>query len=227
MNEALKTMELRHSVRKFADEPLTADEIRAIETMIADINRESGLHFQLMVNSRVSFLSVIGAATYGAFRNVRNYIALVARPVGDQLERLGYYGERLVLKMTEMGLGTCWVGGSLSKRFTPADVRPGERLNCIVMVGHIGVPGRPHRSKTIGEMCELNGRQMPDWFHRGMIGVQLAPSAMNQQRTVFELLDLNQVLVHKTTRPFGAVDAGIAKCHFEQLAGKENFVFVG
>jgi len=40
-------------------------------------------------------------------------------------EKLGYYGELIVLQATEMRLGTCWVGGTFDREscpFTLSDV---------------------------------------------------------------------------------------------------------
>ncbi len=48
---------------------------------------------------------------YGRFNGVVNYIGLI----GDNEERLGYYGEQLVEKCTELGLKTCWVGLNYNK----------------------------------------------------------------------------------------------------------------
>lgn len=225
----LTTMQQRHSVRRFSKEPLSAQEIGAIEALVSEANAESGLHIQFMANRKVSFASIIGLATYGNFANVNNYLALVCRPTPDARERLGFYGEKIVLALTEMGLGTCWVGGSLSRRFTKAERVGDETLNLVILVGHIGEPGKAHHSKGILDMCRLNGQPMPEWFHRGMVGVELAPSAMNHQDTVFELManGLNQVRVHPGKRAFNMVDAGIAKYHFLAMAGRENFSFIG
>lgn len=30
-------------------------------------------------------------------------------------EKVGYYGEQLILKVTELGLGSCWVGGTFDR----------------------------------------------------------------------------------------------------------------
>jgi len=53
----------------------------------------------------------------------------------------------------------------------------------------------------------------------------LAPTAVNQQKFVFTLTDNNIVEAAKTFSLMGytSVDLGIAKCHFEIAAGKENF----
>lgn len=54
----------------------------------------------------------------------------------------------------------------------------------------------------------------------------LAPTAINQQKFEFHILDNGYI--HAQTRMtllnnYAPIDLGIAKCHFEIGAGKENF----
>ncbi|MCI5581622.1 MAG: hypothetical protein MR802_07610 [Prevotella sp.] len=70
----------------------------------------------------------------------------------------------------------------------------------------------------------------PQWFLRGVEAALLAPTAVNQQKFRFEYVgpDGNGVHRVKAERTFSLVgytkmDLGIAKCHFEMGAGKDNF----
>lgn len=223
--DILEVMKKRHSVRKFTDQPLNEEDVQFIQKLIAEINDEANLHIQLMANEKVSFASFLGMITYGHFSNVNNYLAMVSNGDDDSLEKIGYYGEKIVLELTKRGLGTCWVAGSLSKKKTKYEKNEGEKLHLIIMVGNISKEGVPHKSKTIEELSILNGKEMPEWFHRGMEAVLLAPSAMNQQKVKFELLDHNKVRVHADKGIEIQVDKGIAKYHFEIAAGKDHFSF--
>ena len=66
---------------------------------------------------------------------------------------------------------------------------------------------------------------LPDWFRRGMEAALLAPTAVNQQKFEFELVDDHTVTARTrfTLIGYGQMDLGIAKYHFEVGAGKENF----
>lgn len=52
---------------------------------------------------------------YGKFRNVSNYIVMAGKKADNLDERVGYYGEHLVLMAQTLDLNTCWVGLSYSK----------------------------------------------------------------------------------------------------------------
>lgn len=54
-------------------------------------------------------------AKYGKFRNVSNYIVMAGKKADNLDERVGYYGEHLVLMAQTLDLNTCWVGLSYSK----------------------------------------------------------------------------------------------------------------
>ena len=69
----------------------------------------------------------------------------------------------------------------------------------------------------------------PKWFTRGVELALLAPTAMNQQKFRFELLDgdadAGKPRVKATTGlgSYAAIDLGITKLHFELGAGPGAF----
>ena len=56
-----------------------------------------GVHIQLIANEPKAFTSLM--AKYGKFRNVSNYIAVVAPKGKPGSVTAGYWGERLVLEL--------------------------------------------------------------------------------------------------------------------------------
>jgi hypothetical protein len=65
---------------------------------------------------------------------------------------------------------------------------------------------------------------MPDWFRRGVEAAQLAPTAMNQQKFLFEL-NGGKVKAIPMTGFYVKVDLGIAKYHFEVGAGEGDWTW--
>ena len=68
--------------------------------------------------------------------------------------------------------------------------------------------------------------QSSNWLFL-MIGALLAPTAVNQQKFEFELVDDHTVRASArfTLIGYGKIDLGIVKYHFEVGAGKENFAW--
>lgn len=224
LEEAIRA---RHSVRQYLDKPIEAEKIEQLQEFINECNREGGFHIQLVTEEPKAFAG--GMAKYGKFRGVRNYIAMIGKK-GDDVN-LGYYGEKVVLLAQRLGLNTCWVALTFRKQPDQYEVRPDEKLVCVVSLGYGENQGVQHpQKKTIADVAEdkraTGGFALPDWFTKGIEAALLAPTAINQQKFTFALLDGN--IVEARTRftmlnGYAPIDLGIAKCHFEIGAGIENF----
>ncbi len=212
-------IEARKSVRAYTDRKIEGEAEEKLRTEIAASNLESGLAMQLCLNEPRAFSGFM--ARYGRFRNVSNYIALVGKTGADLEEKCGYYGEKIVLRATQLGLSTCWVGGTYKKNQATARVEPGEKLALVIAIGYAAVAGVPRKTKPVEALSRVEG-EMPEWFLRGMQAVQLAPTAINQQKFLFELRD-NAVRAVALPGFYARVDLGIAKCHFEVGAGAGNW----
>ena len=219
----------RHAVRKYQDRPIEAEKVKKIQDLIDECNRESGLHIQMVTDEPLAFST--GVFKYGQFSGVRNYLVLVGpkRGVGVK-EKIGYYGQKIVLLMQTLGLNTCWVALTFKNIKDAYELREGEELKLVVACGYGADSGTPHpQKKTMEELCRdertPEGQPLPEWFLRGMEAAMLAPTALNQQKFLITLLDNNKVHAKAKFDIFGnvAYDLGIVKCNFEIAAGKDNF----
>ena len=213
INEAIRT---RHSVRSYNERGIEEDKVDELRRAIDECNRASGLNIQLMTDEPRAFDCFM--AHYGKFSGVRNYIAMVGRRGED--ERIGYYGEKLVVLAQTMGLNTCWVALTFSKRKTGCRIGPGEKILCVIAIGYGSTQGVEHRGKPMAELCKVNG-DMPDWFENGMEAAMLAPTAVNQQKFLFTL-NGDEVTAKATGGVYSRIDLGIVKYHFEVGSGREG-----
>ena len=217
--DLMEAMARRHAVRAYLDRPLAGAELEALEAAVARVNRESGLHIQLVKNEPQAFDSTL--AHYGKFSGVANYLALVG-PKGPELEeRCGYYGEHIVLEAQRLGLNTCWVALTYKKVPSAFTVSPGEKLVMVIAVGYGATQGAAHRSKEESTVSVAEGGAAPEWFRRGVQAALLAPTAMNQQKFRFTLQD-GRVTAKAGFGTYTKVDLGIAKYHFELGAAPET-----
>ena len=124
-----EAIEARHSVRAYKNQPLAEDVVKVLEEQITVLNREGKLHMQLILNEPKAFQGTM--AKYGKFRNANNYIVMAGKKAArkreesrtcfdspereqartkfkadDLDERVGYYGEHLVLLAQTLGLNT-------------------------------------------------------------------------------------------------------------------------
>ncbi|MBQ6314088.1 MAG: nitroreductase [Mogibacterium sp.] len=217
--DLMQAMSERHSVRDFKDEPISEEHVSELSEFIEQLNNKSGLHMQLILNEPKAFnsLGVRLITYYGNFRNVNNYIALIGRKSDTIEERCGYYGEQVVLKAQQMGLRTCWVGGTYRKVPSVCEIGKGEKIVAVIAIGYGNEDGHPHKSKAFNEVV-LGDADYPIWFRKGVNAALLAPTAMDQQRFMFELKG-NKVKLRAFPGPFSKLDLGIVKYHFEAASG--------
>ena len=215
----------RHSVRKYIDKEIPADIVTALQDKIAEYNKVGNLNIQLVLNETRAFT---GMLSYGSFSGVRNYFVMIGKKGADLDERVGYYGEQLVLLAQTLGLNTCWVGLSYRKVPEAYNVGKDEKLACMIALGYGETQGVSHKIKTIEQVSNASVLT-PVWFKRGVEAALLAPTAVNQQKFSFEYVGMsnNRHLV-RAKKGFSMIgytqmDLGIAKYHFEIGAGKNNF----
>lgn len=224
----LEAIKQRHSVRRYVHKPLSADITETLQKKIEECNAEGGLHIQLVTNETKAFTGIF---SYGKFSGVENYLVMVGKKADDLDERVGYYGEQLVLFAQTLGLNTCWAGLSYRKVSEAYMVGDDEKLTCMIALGYGATQGHKRKSRTAEQVSNVNS-ESPEWFRNGVEAALLAPTAINQQKFSFTLLPNEKCTEVKpkvlANRGFSMVgytkmDIGIARLHFEIGAGKENF----
>ncbi|EJW99529.1 nitroreductase family protein, partial [gut metagenome] len=148
MMTLLEAIQARHSVRHYLSRPLSSEIVETLQKEIARCNREGHLHIQLVLNERKGFS---GLFAYGAFSGVENYLVMAGEKADDLDERIGYYGERLVLLARQLGLGTCWAGLSYRKVKGTYRLESGEKIGCMIALGYPDDPGRKLKRKSVEE----------------------------------------------------------------------------
>ena len=224
-----EAIEARHSVRVYKEQPLSEEIVKLLDEKIIELNHEGKLHIQLILNEPKAFQGPF--AKYGKFRGVNNYIVMVGKKADDLDERIGYYGEQLVIYAQTLGLNTCWVGLSYTKIPGTYVLDEDEKIACYIAIGYGETQGVNHKIKTVEQVSNANVTT-PSWFKKGVEAALLAPTAINQQKFSFEYVGVkdghHQVHAKKGFSLVGytQMDLGIAKYHFEIGAGKEHFDWV-
>lgn len=170
IEEAIKQ---RHSVRKYIHKPLSTEVVRALEEKILECNKEGGLHIQLVTQETKAFSGIM---SYGKFHGVENYLVMAGQKADDLDERIGYYGEQLVLLAQALGLNTCWAGLSYRKVNEAYKIEKGEKLTCMIALGYGESQGVSHKIKTMEQVSNATSNS-PSWFRKGVEAALLAPTA--------------------------------------------------
>lgn len=213
--ELIHAIEKRHSVRDYNEMPIEQTKISAIREAMEKINTDfPQLSFRLVTDEPRAF----GGrwASYGNFRGVSNYLVIAGERGNDVDVLCGQKGEELVLLLMHLGISTCWVGLTYKKIDTAFSLPPSASIRCVIAFGYANNPdGRQHKIKSPEQVSNITPRS-PEWFKEGVRLALLAPTAVNQQKFFFELVDEKKV---KATAKFSLVgysriDLGIAMTHF-------------
>ena len=214
-------------MRRYTDEPISEEALAVLREKIEEVNRQADLHVQLVTDEPKAFS---GLMAYGAFSGVRSYLVMAGKKGADLDERIGYYGEQLVLLAQTLGLNTCWAGASYKKIPGTYDLKDDEKIGCYIALGHGVTQGRGHKVKARGEVSNA-GPQTPEWFIKGVDAALLAPTAVNQQKFFIEYLGTkgDGIVPKVSAKPafsmlgYAKMDLGIVKYHFELAAAPHPF----
>ena len=185
----------RFSCRTYLEAPI--DEApRKVLAEAADAIREgprgTRVRFRLIASTRDDTEALRGLGTYGFVRGAGGFI-VGAATVGDAwLEDYGCAMEKLVLLATDLGLGTCWLGGSFtrssfSRAISAAD---GERVPAVVA---LGVMPDLDAARNGAIRRRVGGDQRLQWesiFFDGKFGVPLTPEAAGSFAPVLDMVRL-------------------------------------
>lgn len=220
--DIMQAMRLRHSVRSYLDTPIESEKVEALQSEIKRIEAESGLRVHLILDEPQAFTGPL--AHYGSFKGCKNYIVITGEK--DRDEDVGYFGERLVLLVQQLGMNSCWVALTYNRAKIPVKLAKGEKLHIVIAIGYGANHGVPHKNKPLKQLCRVECVDTPVWFENAMKAVLRAPTAINQQKFHFTLLaDGKTVKAKALLGPCAKMDLGIAKYHFELGAGDADFIW--
>ena len=231
--EAVKA---RISCRAYQDRRIDNETLSLLSDLVDRLNDESGLHIQLLTTDGQSqpLLKLAPAMFDGP---AYSYAALVGDADALSGEKIGYYGEKLVLYATQLGLGTCWVAGTYDRSTACAVVGEGEQLWSVIPMGYSAAK-LPIKQRMIRASIRARDRklpqfvesdlpfsELPEWFRTAVESVRLGPSAVNQQPVNFVWNKENVAAkLWKPAKGMALIDLGIAKYHFEVGAASAGVV---
>lgn len=223
----LNAIDHRISRRVYLNTPIETEKTDQLRDLISEFNEEGDLKIAFLPDGSSAFNGL--RRSYGFFNNVNSLIALIGKENDPNAkEKLGYYGEFLTLAATELGLGTCWVGGTFDRNNEVFETPEGYTVFCVITVGYVPeeksfkenlIHKLTHRKTRPLEDLYTSVATPPEWFLTGMKAVQKAPSARNKQPAEFVFKNDFVTAFVPNINSFELIDLGIAKAHFVIAAG--------
>ena len=242
-----ETIRKRYSCRSFANRPIEDSVLRQFSERVDGPLRGpfgNAPHFALITMASLSREEWKKLGTYGVIKNAGQFLVGIIKGGHLAMPDYGYCKEKLILKATALGLGTCWLGGTFqSSNFARAiRLQSDELLPTVTPVGYPAVKkrltdkfirltaGSDHR-KSWSEIFFDGNFSTPltssqaGIYAEALENIRLAPSASNKQpwrilrdneKSVFHFF-LKRSLQYKLTDfvSLQDIDLGIAMCHFD------------
>lgn len=239
------TVRARVSVRTYENRPLPAELKDRIYLSFPLLDNPFGAEVSFRLMETESAASGERLGTYGVIRGARAFLGAKVPDGAFAPEALGYSFEKLILYLTSLGLGTCWLGGTFRRSAfaTLMDLRENELFPVVCPVGY--PQGKRRVSESLMRLASGADKRQ-EWrtlFFSGDFSrplseseagdyalplelLRLAPSAVNKQpwRVVRDEGAYHFYLAHShgadkvTGFDIQRVDMGIAACHFHLAA---------
>ena len=254
MSELIDAMKRRVSVRSYADRPVEQSVKESIRSLLEAHNQGpfgNRVRLNLIDLSDLEQAETRQLGTYGFIGGARLYVAGVVRYGPGAMQDFGYCLEQVIVRITHLGLGTCWLGGtfkraSFGRRLSLSDdevilaispigyARDKRTVRERVLRRFVGADQRKPWASLFFEDA-LNRplpREAAGEYATALECLRLAPSASNNQPwRILKSKDANVFHFFLKRTPGYArflrgldlqlVDMGIAMSHFE-LAARES-----
>jgi len=246
MPEMSRLIQQRVSCRTYADTPVAENLREELEKLVAAEHRGpfgNKPQFQLIHFDTTDPARWQNLGTYGVIKNARLFLAGKVKKGFKAVEDYGYCMESLILKATALGLGTCWLAGTLSAGGFGRAVNL-QKNELLPAISPIGYPA--HRKSLTEKIFRLTARsdRRKPWplvffagnfsipltpalagkYSEALENVRLAPSACNRQPWRILQDEAGNTYHFYLQRAFGYklrdvyiqdLDMGIAMNHFE------------
>jgi len=239
-----KTVNARHSVRSYQKRSIPSEEKEKIRNYITGLTNPFSVDvsFQLLGNNPAETGEKLG--TYGVIKGASDYVGASVAPCDLGLEALGYSFEQLILYLTSLGFGTCWLGGTFDRSAFAAAMKLKEG-DLFPVISPIGYPQEKRRMIDSVTRWIAKSDQRLEWqdlffkedFSHSLTPAEagdyafplemlrLAPSAVNKQpwRIVqdqrgYHFYEAQSMKKNKFGIDIQRTDIGIGACHFHLAA---------
>ena len=185
----------RFSCRTYIESPIEEDTRQLLMDYLPTIGAGpfgSRARFGLAAATKHDRKALKGLGTYGFIRGATGFIIGAIQRDENQLEDFGFLLEQIILLATDLGLGTCWLGGSFTKSSFARKIsaQTNELVPAVVSVGYIAK--KPRRIDSLIRSGGTTERRM-QWdqlFFKGEFGIPLDQAAAGEYTRPLEMVRL-------------------------------------
>ncbi len=248
----IEAIKIRKSVRKYEKRELSPEIIKEIIHLIQNPCKGpfgNEPRFIFIEKPVAKAKEKVRLGTYGFISNASYFIGGCVEKFEFSEVDYGYCLEKIIIRLTSMGIGTCWIGGTFNRKDYAKllDLKPNETIPAITPVGYkaadktlrekLGLTftdgSKRYNFETLFFEESLNNPLIfdpDDPYHQALECVRLAPSAVNKQPWRVIKVGSKYHFYLKREKITGApkstdlqkIDMGIALSHFKMALNELN-----
>lgn len=239
----IEAIKQRHSVRSYLPGSLTGSQQSELTEYASAAASPFGGH----VTIRLRHYDLSGGfrpSTYGMIKGATDFFIIGIADDDMSALSAGFRFEQVVLRACQLGLGTCWIGGTFKgSDFDRDESWPdGERLRIVCPVGKAG---KQRLIERVAHAAIGSSRRKPfdrlfydgdfdrplspdSRYGQSLEMLRLAPSSTNSQPWRAVVCDNTVHFYYRSASSYALIDCGIALCHFyetEKYLGRQGAFF--
>jgi len=182
----------RFSCRRYIDKPIAEEERGRLSDFLSATGAGpfgTAVRFNLIAATDQARKALKGLGTYGFIKGATGFIVGAVGPSRKNMEDFGYMMETVILFATDMGLGTCWLGGSFTRSSFAKKISATveEVVPAVTSVGYI--LKKEQSEVTIRQIVGgHNRRHWGNLFFRETFGIPLSPDEAGPYAVPLEMV---------------------------------------
>ena len=183
----------RFSCRNYLETPLDAARQQTLLDFLAPLRTGplgTPLRFDLVAATQQDREALKGLGTYGFIKGECGFLVGAVQHAEKDLEDFGYVMEQAVLKATDLGLGTCWLGGSFTRSSFARNITATENEQ-IPAVASIGYIEDLEQARNNFIRLQVRGNQRLPWeqlFFQQKFGAALSHAEAGEYAVTLEMV---------------------------------------
>lgn len=189
-----KIIKDRRSVREYKDKKVDK---HLLEDLLMDLNNKRGLKedieldFQLIEDGEDAYEKLDGLVGYfGKVIKAPHYLYILSEAKDGYLENAGYFGESIVLRATELGLGTCWieVSENIDKAKDALNIKKEGELVGLLAIGH------PKKENKVSGIFSNKAKSISPLTEFGYpnIDIKYSDAPVSERKSIEDIVYLKQ-----------------------------------
>lgn len=237
-------IEKRTSIRNYVEKEIDSNSLNEINKLLNSLS-DDVMNFKLIDLSNKTDLKF---GTYGIIKGAKRYLIGTINENhinnNNTIIEFGYRFEKIVLKVTDLGLGTCWMGATFNKKkaMQITNINENEIIGIVSPIGYASVK-RSTVDSLIRKVAKSSQRKewekiffddnfstplsLNDNYSKVLEMVRKSPSYKNIQPwriikngDIYNFYSSTLIYSKNDMISYPLNDMGIAKCHFELTANE-------